>query len=60
MNTYTGFVRFKTEEKDIIEEIDVKADSEAEARQLIQKELDEDYVPGGTIGHIEQRLEFFA
>jgi hypothetical protein len=61
MSTYTGFIRFSTAGfPDTIEEIDVKAGSMEEARELIQKELDADYQPGGVIAHIEQRLGFFA
>ncbi|WP_136053593.1 hypothetical protein [Microbacterium sp. K5D] len=61
MSTFTGYVRFGNPGyPDIIEEIDVVATSPEEAREAIQKELDDDYEPGGTIAHIEQRFGLYC
>lgn len=61
MSTYTGFVRFPNPgHPAIIEEIDVVATSTSEARQRIEQTLVDDYEPGGTIVHIEQRVGYFA
>ena len=60
MATFTGFVRFPNPGfPDSIEEIDVEAHDLDKARVAIQKELDENYQPGGVIAHIERRLGFF-
>ncbi|MFJ6550022.1 hypothetical protein [Microbacterium sp. NPDC091676] len=60
MSTYTGFVRFADPGyPDTIEEIDVVATSAEEARERIEQTLVDDYEPGGTIVHIEQRTGLY-
>lgn len=62
-NLYTAYIAYTMDiervddpRKAIIEEIDVHADTLAEARQKAQAELEADYDPGLEIVHIEERV----
>lgn len=57
--TYTGFVKFTQPQGVVIEEIDVEASSQAEARKLVQAELDQHFSPGGVIRKVERRTGLF-
>lgn len=46
MRTYTAFVAWQGDD---IEEIDVEARNAAHAHDLVEKELEEGYEPGGVI-----------
>lgn len=53
-HTYTAFVTWDAGES--FEEIDVVAINDAHARKLIDAALARDYVKGGQVRHIEQRI----
>lgn len=52
MATYTGFINFDGS----VEEIDVQAETEREARVKIEAEVEADYAEGGVIIRIERRI----
>jgi hypothetical protein len=56
MNRYTAYARF---EHGDIEEIDVDAASEEEARSKAQTELERDYLPGGQIVRVVERVGLY-
>jgi hypothetical protein len=62
MNTYTGFIAWGPGPPyDGVEEIDVRATNEREAREQVQQQLDKpgEYEPGGRVVHIEERFGLF-
>jgi len=60
VSTWTGYVRFSSPVGDVIEEIDVDADSYEQAERALEAELDENYMPGGEIRQIDKRPDGFV
>lgn len=58
LRRYTAFVRFGEDEY-AIEEIDVDARSEGEARDVARRALDADYEEGGVIFRVEERFGWY-
>ena len=56
MPRYTGYIRFNRID---VEEIDVDAATEAEARRMIEAELQSDYEPGGRIERVVERFGLY-
>lgn len=61
LRRFTAFVRFDFDEGDeyAIEEIDVDARDENEARDVARRALDVDYEPDGVIVRVEERFGWY-
>lgn len=59
LRRYTAFVRYSVYGLDSIEEIDVDAGSEDEARRVAEAALARDYEPGGSIAGLEERFGWY-
>lgn len=59
LRRYTAWVKFSIDGFDEIEEIDVDARDEGEARDVASRAIESDYEDGGVIQRVEERFGWY-